>query len=185
MSDPAMELVSTISAGSSSAVTFGITPHQASDLTFNVTYQNGDNDHFTDVTSADYDRGGQDRSRTGPQRCCPHDDQVQITISPVTSPMPEFPMQKASSLMSGLLQKAQEPTRYMPLAVSPLTIPVRFELTFTSSDLSAVPVVISWKDANGDDYSLTKTLDLSSSISDFGKFNRRQQFKDFNRFHHG
>src|SRR5208337_3027855 len=38
-----------------------------------------------------------------------------------------------------------------------------FEVTFTSNDLSAVPVIISWKDANGDDFSLTKTLDLSSS----------------------
>ena len=38
-----------------------------------------------------------------------------------------------------------------------------FELTFTTSDLSAVPVVISWKDADGNDFSVTKTLDLASS----------------------
>ncbi|MGA2162606.1 MAG: hypothetical protein ABSG28_10505, partial [Methanoregula sp.] len=37
-----------------------------------------------------------------------------------------------------------------------------FELTFTSSDLSAVPVIISWKDASGNDYSTTKTLNLNS-----------------------
>jgi hypothetical protein len=37
-----------------------------------------------------------------------------------------------------------------------------FELTFTSSDLSGVPVIISWKDASGNDYSVTKTLNLNS-----------------------
>ncbi len=39
-----------------------------------------------------------------------------------------------------------------------------FELTFTANDLSAVPVIISWKDADGNDYSLTKTLDLSTNV---------------------
>ena len=46
---PSVELISTISASSSTSVSFGITPHQASDLTFNVSYQDGDNTHYTDV----------------------------------------------------------------------------------------------------------------------------------------
>ena len=90
--DPAMELVSTISAGSSSAVTFGITPHQASDLTFNVSYQNGDNTHFTDVVLPI--TMGQDKTAAVPAL----DDVAltttgsQITISTVISPMPVLQM---------------------------------------------------------------------------------------------
>jgi hypothetical protein len=43
-----------------------------------------------------------------------------------------------------------------------------FEVTFTCSDLTNVPLIISWKDADGNDYSITKSLDLSSSASSGG-----------------
>jgi hypothetical protein len=38
-----------------------------------------------------------------------------------------------------------------------------FDVTFTSNDLSSVPLIVRWKDEEGNDYSLTKTLDLSTS----------------------
>jgi hypothetical protein len=38
-----------------------------------------------------------------------------------------------------------------------------FEVTFTASDLSAVPLVISWKDSDGTTFTATKTLDLRTS----------------------
>ncbi|MCX6689318.1 MAG: hypothetical protein NTZ39_06480, partial [Methanoregula sp.] len=38
-----------------------------------------------------------------------------------------------------------------------------FDLTFTCRDLSSVPLVMKWKDANGNDLSTTKVLDLSST----------------------
>ncbi len=38
-----------------------------------------------------------------------------------------------------------------------------FEVTFTTTDLSSVPLLVTWKDSDGNDYSLTKTLDLSTS----------------------
>jgi hypothetical protein len=38
-----------------------------------------------------------------------------------------------------------------------------FELTFTSSDLSLVPLVVQWKDADGNSFSITQNLDLGST----------------------
>jgi hypothetical protein len=40
-----------------------------------------------------------------------------------------------------------------------------FDLTFSSEDLSSVPVVIRWKDSNGNSFSVTKNLDLRSLSS--------------------
>jgi len=46
---PSTKLVSTLAAGSSTDVTFGITPHTASNMTFHVSYENGNNPHSVDV----------------------------------------------------------------------------------------------------------------------------------------
>ena len=43
-----------------------------------------------------------------------------------------------------------------------------FDVTFTANDLSAVPLVVSWKDSSGNDYNITKTLDLSSDAGTAG-----------------
>ena len=47
---PKQALVQSLDGGSSSDVNFVITPHQESNVTFSVTYQNGDNDHSVNVT---------------------------------------------------------------------------------------------------------------------------------------
>jgi len=38
-----------------------------------------------------------------------------------------------------------------------------FEVTFSARNLSAIPVVITWKDSAGNNYKITKTVDLSNS----------------------
>jgi hypothetical protein len=38
-----------------------------------------------------------------------------------------------------------------------------FEITFTSNDLSAVPLVITWKDKDGNSFSSTKNLNLRTN----------------------
>jgi hypothetical protein len=43
-----------------------------------------------------------------------------------------------------------------------------FEVTFTASDLSSVPLVISWKDNDGNSFSVTKNLDLRTSSGSAG-----------------
>ena len=160
--DPAMELVSTISAGSSSAVTFGITPHQASDLTFNVSYQNGDNTHFTDVVLPI--TMGQDKTAAVPVL-----NDVALTTTgsdyDITGDITNAGITDAYGVIVNVGSPATGTGTYPVYAIGSIASDDSgtFELTFTTSDLSAVPVVISWKDADGNDFSVTKTLDLASS----------------------
>ena len=43
-----------------------------------------------------------------------------------------------------------------------------FEVTFTSQDLTSVPLIMRWKDAVGNDYSVTKKLNLGSDVGNGG-----------------
>ena len=43
-----------------------------------------------------------------------------------------------------------------------------FEVTFTANDLSSVPLVISWKDNDGNSFSVTKNLDIRASSGSTG-----------------
>jgi len=47
-----------------------------------------------------------------------------------------------------------------------------FTLTFTASDLSAVPVIVQWKDAAGNSFKTTTTLDLRSLAAGTGTGSR-------------
>jgi hypothetical protein len=47
-----------------------------------------------------------------------------------------------------------------------------FELTFASNDLSAVPVKVSWKDADGNSFSSVKTMDLGNYSGSSGSSTR-------------
>ena len=52
-----------------------------------------------------------------------------------------------------------------------------FTLTFTASDLSAVPVTIQWKDADGNTFTTTKTLDLRTLSGSGVTGSRSDQFR--------
>jgi hypothetical protein len=43
-----------------------------------------------------------------------------------------------------------------------------FEVTFSSQDLTSVPLIMRWKDAVGNDYSVTKKLNLGSDLGTGG-----------------
>ena len=160
-SDPTKELVPSIDPSSSTDVTFGITPHQASNLTFNISYQNGDNTHTTDVVlPIDI---GQDKTAAVPVL-----NDVALTTSgsayDITGDITNAGISDAYGVIVTVGSPATGTGTYPEYAIGSIASDDSgsFELTFTSSDLSAVPVIISWKDADGNDYSLTKTLDLST-----------------------
>ena len=162
--DPSVELIPTISAGSSSAVAFGITPHQASDLTFNVSYQDGDNTHYTDVVLPI--TLGQDKTAA-----VPIVNNVELTSSGSTQEITGDVTNAGITDAYGVTVTVGSP------AIATGTYPVyaigsiasddsgSFDVTFSANDLSAVPLVVSWKDSSGNDYNITKTLDLSSGTS--------------------
>jgi len=161
-SDPTKELVSSIDPSGSTDITFGITPHQASNLTFAISYQNGDNTHTTDVVlPIDI---GQDKTAAVPVL-----NDVALTTSgsayDITGDITNAGISDAYGVIVTVGSPATGTGTYPEYAIGSIASDDSgsFELTFTSSDLSAVPVIISWKDSDGNDYSLTKTLDLSTS----------------------
>jgi hypothetical protein len=160
--DPSTELVSSIEPSSSTDVTFGITPHAASNLTFNISYQNSENTHYTNVVLPI--NIGQDKTAAVPVL---NDVALTTTSSDydITGDITNAGITDAYGVIVTVGSPATGMGTYPEYAVGSIASDDSgsFELTFTTTDLSAVPVIISWKDADGNDYSLTKTLDLATS----------------------
>ncbi|MGA2105485.1 hypothetical protein [Methanoregula sp.] len=161
--DPSTELVPSIGPSSSTDVTFGITPHEASNLTFNISYQNSENIHYTDVVLPI--NIGQDKTAAVPVL-----NDVALTTSSadydITGDISNAGITDAYGVIVTVGSPATAMGTYPEYAIGSIASDDSgsFELTFTANDLSAVPVIISWKDADGNDYSLTKTLDLSTNV---------------------
>ena len=159
---PSTELISSISGSSSEDVTFGITPHQASNLTFNISYQNGENTHYTDIVLPI--NIGQDKTAAVPVL-----NDVALTTSgsdyDITGDISNAGITDAKGVIVTVGSPATGTGTYPEYAIGSIASDDSgsFELTFATTDLSAVPIIISWKDADGNDFSVTKTLDLMSS----------------------
>jgi hypothetical protein len=159
---PAEELVSSITGSSSTDVTFGITPHTASNLTFHISYENGDNTHTTEVVlPIDF---GQDKTAAVPVV-----NNVALSTSgttyEVTGDITNAGVTDAKGVTVTVKSPAKATGTYPEYAIGSIASDDSgsFDVTFTSNDLSSVPLLVTWKDENGNDYSLTKTLDLSTS----------------------
>jgi len=159
---PDEQYIADVPANSQAETTFYITPYSPSGVTFNVTFDNGDDHRHTsvilplnigvdktavvpvlnDVVLADnsgvYTLTG-DVSNTGI---------TDATGMFLTTAAPATPVQPYSNYAIGSLQSNDFSS---------------FTLTFTSSDLSSVPVIITWKDASGNTFNITNNLDLRSS----------------------
>jgi hypothetical protein len=161
---PSEKFISSLNGGSSIDIPFTITPHQQSDLTFHISYRNGDNDHSQDVILPL--NIGEDKTAAVPV----------VNNVAITSLGSSYKLSgdvnnagvtdaKAMVLTVGAPAKAVEP--YAQYSIGSLASDdfSSFDLTFSSNDLSSVPVVISWKDVNGNSFSVTKNLDLRSISS--------------------
>jgi hypothetical protein len=148
----------------SSDVNFVIIPHQESNVTFSITYQNGDNDHSVNVTLPI-------TISTDKTAAVPILNDVVLTTSgsdyDITGDITNAGISNAEGVVVTVGSPAQGAGTYPEYAIGSIASDDSgtFEVTFTSNDLSSVPVIISWKDSSGDDLSLTKTLDLSPSGS--------------------
>jgi hypothetical protein len=159
---PQQALIGSLDGSNSSDVDFVVIPHQETNVTFFITYQNGDNDHNVNVTLPIV--LGDDKTAAVPIL-----NDVVLTTSgsnyDITGDITNAGISDAEGVLVSVGSPAQGAGLYPVYAIGSIASDDSgtFEVTFTSSDLSAVPVIISWKDAEGDDFSLTKTLDLSSS----------------------
>jgi len=164
---PATKLVSSIAASSSQDVTFGITPHQASNLTFHIRYDNGDNLHTTEVVLPI--SVGQDKTAANPVV-----NNVVLTTSgntyEITGDVTNAGVSDAKGVIVTVGSPAKGTGTYPEYAIGSIASDDSgsFDVTFTTNDLSSVPLVVSWKDDEGNDYSVTKTLNLASSAPGTG-----------------
>ena len=159
---PSETFVGTLKAGSSVQVPFQVTPGQRANLTFHVSFRNGDNKHTTSVSLPIVI--GEDKLAVVPVV-----NNVALTSSgstyTITGDVNNAGITDAKSMILtvGPPAKAVEP--YAKYAIGSLASDdfSSFELTFTSNDLSSVPLVVQWKDADGNSFSATQNLNLDST----------------------
>jgi hypothetical protein len=159
---PSQRYISSLNGQSSVEVPFSVTPGQDSTLAFSITYQNGDNDHSTEVIQPIV-------LGDNKKAAIPVVNNVALTTSgtsySLTGDVNNAGLTDAKSMIVtvGAPAKAVEP--YAQYAIGSLAADdfSSFEITFTTSDLSSVPLVITWKDNDGNSFSSTKNLNLRSN----------------------
>lgn len=159
---PSQKYVSSLAAQSSVEVPFIVTPGQNSNMSFHISYQSGDTDHSTDVFLPI--TIGNDKTTA-----VPIVNNVVLTTKDtyydLTGDITNTGITDAKGLTVTIGSPAQATGPYAEYAIGSLSSDDAgsFEVTFTTSDLSSVPLVILWKDAVGNDYSVTKKLNLGSA----------------------
>jgi hypothetical protein len=158
---PQQVFIGSLDADNSTDVDFEITPHQDTNVMFYVTYQNGDNEHSVNVTLPI--NLGVDKTAAVPIL-----NDVALTTSgsgyDITGDVTNAGISDAEGVIVTVGSPANGTGTYPEYAIGSIASDDSgsFEVTFSCSDLTSVPVVISWKDSGGNDYSVTKTLDLTS-----------------------
>jgi len=159
---PSERYVGTVEAESSVQVPFSITPDKETAVTFHVVYNNGDNKHATDVVLPVI--LGEDKTAAVPVI-----NNIALTSSgnnyELTGDVNNAGISDAKSMVLTVNPPASAVEPYPEYAIGSLASDdfSSFELTFASDDLSAVPVKVSWKDADGNSFSTVKILDLGTS----------------------
>lgn len=159
---PRQKFIATLPAGSSQLVNFQVTPDQASDLIFRVTYHNGNNDHAVDAVLPL--NIGEDKLAAVPVI-----NNIVLTASgssyTLTGDVNNAGITDAKAMVLTVLPLARPVEPYAEYAIGSLASDdfSSFTLTFMATDLSSVPVKITWKDADGNSFSTVKNLDLRYS----------------------
>ncbi len=159
---PSEQYVASVPAGSSVNLPFDITPHRQSDVTFNVSFRNGDNVHESTIVLP---------LNIGEDKCAavPLISNVALSGNGGTYTLTGTVGNAGITDAQGMVVSAGAPLRpvgpYPDYQIGSLAANdfSRFTLTFVASDLSAVPVQVRWKDSQGTTRTSTSTLDLSTS----------------------
>lgn len=158
---PSMTFISEVPANSVVEVPFTIVPHKATNITFNINYQNGDVKRETTVVLPINPGNAKDAA-------VPVINNLALTSSgntyDLTGDIANTGVTDANGVVVTVGLPAKGTGTYPEYAVGSLASDdsSSFEVTFTCTDLSSVPVVIKWKDSAGTDFSVTKTMDLTT-----------------------
>jgi hypothetical protein len=159
---PVQAYVQSLDADNSVDIPFTLTTHQASNLTFDVSYQNGDNDHMVTVVLPI--ELGSDKTIAVPVL-----NNVELTSKggyyDITGDITNAGISDAKGVVVTVGDPAVATGTYPEYGIGSIASDDSgsFEVTFSARNLSAVPVIISWKDSTGNNYKITKTVDLSNS----------------------
>lgn len=159
--NPSMTFVSSIPANSIVEVPFTVTAHKATNITFDINYQNGEVKRQVSVVLPV-------RTGNGKDAAVPTINNLALTSQgqsyDLTGDITNTGVSDANGVVVTTGSPAKGTGTYPEYAVGSLASDdsSSFEVTFTSTDLTAVPLVIHWKDAYGTDYSMTKILDLTT-----------------------
>ncbi len=179
---PSEEYVESIPAGASVKVPFDITPHQQSDVSFNVSFRNGDNVHTTTVVLPL--NIGVDKSAA-----IPVINNVALVSNDgsytMTGEVGNAGITDAQGMIISVSAPLQPVGPYPNYAVGSLASNdfTRFTLTFTATDLSVIPVQVQWKDSQGTTQSSTITLDLHTLAGSSPNGNRNSTSGGFGSFY--
>ena len=164
---PRQTFVSELAANTMVEVPFTITPHKATNITFNINYQNGDVKRQISVDLPIKPGNAKDAA-------VPTINNLALTTKgtsyDLTGDITNTGVSDANGVVVTVGSPATGTGTYPEYAVGSLASDdsSSFEVTFTCTDLSSVPLVIHWKDSYGTDYSVTKTLDLTTYASSGG-----------------
>jgi len=164
---PRQSFIMSIPGGSSVDVPFAITPYQTGNVNFTIQYSNGMNiqNPHSDTVVLPLNIG---TSKTAASTVI---NDLAITVSngayQLTGDVTNTGITDANGLVVSVGSPAQPVEPYSSYAVGSLTSNdfSSFTLTFTASDLSAIPITTEWKDDNGNTLSSVQTFDLRSLAS--------------------
>ncbi len=156
---PSESFISALDPSSSVIIPFQVTPVQDPNLTFHVTYNNGDNKHSKDIVVP---------MNLGPDKMGANPVVNNIELTPqggsfkMTGDVSNAGINDAKSMIITVGAPVRPVEPYPNYAIGSLASDdfSSFTLTFSSTDLSAVPVQVQWKDAQGNTFSSVTTLDL-------------------------
>lgn len=158
---PKETFISEVPANSMVEVPFTVTPHKATNITFTVSYQNGDVKRETSVVLPITAGNAKDAA-------VPVINNLALTSSgntyDLTGDIANTGVTDANGVVVTVGSPAKGTGTYPEYAVGSLASDdsSSFEVTFTCTDLSSVPLVIKWKDSAGTDFSVTKIIDLTT-----------------------
>ena len=159
---PSQKYISSLNGQSSVEIPFSVTPDQDSTLTFHISYQNGDNDHSTEAILPIV--LGENK-----KAALPVVNNVELASSgtsyTLTGDVNNAGLTDAKSMVVSVGSPAKAVEPYAQYAIGSLAADdfSSFEITFTTTDLSSVPLVITWKDKDGNSFSITKNLNFRTN----------------------
>jgi hypothetical protein len=160
---PTQKYVGTLAAESSADVTFEVTPSSQTTLTFHITYETGDTKHSTDVVLPI-------NIGTDKESAVPTINNIELTSKgsyyELTGDITNTGITNAKGMVVSVGSPATGTSTYPVYALGSLASDDSgsFDLTFTATDLTNIPLITTWKDTDGTSYTVITTLNLQSMV---------------------